>query len=566
MGNRLASILGFRHCAALSMAFAVLCSSIPIASAQDISRSPFKLLFSGNRDLFDPWGQLQITVTPVDAINSQSPPSVIPSLKQKGMAQSEKQLVGAFLIANDTWKVYFQDFTKLPAPWPGMARWRLRRGTTTDGLTFSNLETVIPETTGPWTRHLAMAYNPDAGEYLMLKLKKDPRGAPPNDSDGFAYHAWFSSDGRRWTKFAGTRRDGGLFYEGDAMTVLWSPVLKRFVLVSKSLQPWDKRIKDHGRNRRRVLVLRTSPDGREWTPGGDLTNIFGLNPPRPSDSHPAEWYTVPDAQDPPDLEFYSGNAFWYHDRAYMMVLNYAASRVFPEAHGEELDNEWWTSYDGLHWERPARGVNALAPFRMAHKRYDMGPMVLNGQLIWMHHGRHFGLPEDRISGVSARVNGEFSTRLFKMPDGDLLLNTAVPSLGRPWLRHTPQPYVMVEVLNAKGGVIPGFEKTNCVIWNPSDGQDRDIQVDQADLRLLWNGVSARKLSGQRIRLRFYFAGSTIYAVTSDPRSRNMISRMRSESHFKGMGQALNASLQGHSSVSGRMGYSCQPIALVQPSS
>jgi hypothetical protein len=562
----LASILGFRHCAALASTFALLCSSIPIASAQDISRPPLKLLFSGNRDLFDPWGQLQISVTPVDSISSKSPPSVMPSLNQEGMAQPEKQVVGAFPLANGKWKVYFQDFANLPVAWPGMARWRLRRGTTTDGLTFGNLETVIPETTGPWTRHLAMAYNPDLGEYLMLKLKTDPRGASPNDSDGFAYHAWFSSDGRRWTKFAGTRRDGGLFYEGDAMTVFWSPVLKRFVLVSKSLQPWDKRIRDHGRTKRRVLVLRTSPDGREWTPGGDLTNIFGLNPRRPSDSHPAGWYTVPDAQDPPDLEFYSGNAFWYHDRAYMMVLNYAASRMFPGAHGEELDNEWWTSDDGLHWQRPARGVNALAPFRMAHKRYEMAPIVLNGQLIWIHQGRHFGLPEDRISGVNARVNGEFSTRIFTMPDGDLLLNAAVPSLDRPWLRRTPQPYVMVEVLNAQGEVIPGFERTNCVIWDKSDGQARDIQVDRADLRLLWNGVSARKLTGQTIRLRFYFAGSTIYAITSDSRPRSMISRMRSESDSKSRGKALSVSVKDHFLVSGPMGYSCQPIALVQPSS
>jgi hypothetical protein len=125
---------------------------------------------------------------------------------------------------------------------------------------------------------------------------------------------------------------------------------------------------------------------------------------------------------------------------------------------------------------------------------------------------------------------------------------------------------MVEVLNAQGEVIPGFEKDNCVIWDRSDGQDRDIQVDQTDLRLLWNGVSARKLSGQSIRLRFYFAGSTIYAITSDPRPVNVVSRMRSESHSMRSGQALNVSLDEDSSALGRLGYSCQPIALLQPSS
>ena len=75
---------------------------------------------------------------------------------------------------------------------------------------------------------------------------------------------------------------------------------------------------------------------------------------------------MPDADDPPDLEFYSGNSFWYHDRAYMMVLDYAASGPRPGKHGPQLDNEWWTSRDGLRWERPARGLDAWKCFRRFH--------------------------------------------------------------------------------------------------------------------------------------------------------------------------------------------------------
>jgi len=259
-------------------------------------------------------------------------------------------------------------------------------------------------------------------------------------------------------------------------------------------------------------MIRTSPDGRNWTPSEDLQDVYNLHGKKAA--HPPEWLTVPDADDPPDLEFYSGNAFWYHDRAYMMVLNYAASPMLPGKHGEELDNELWTSTDGLKWERPARGVNVNGAFRDSMKRIDAGIMVINGKLQWLTNTELIGLPEDRISGANAVANGEFSTKPFAMPDGDLLLNAAVPSLDRPWQRCTPQPYLMAEVRDAKGAVIPGFERDKFVIWDGTSSPTRDIQVDTTDMPLMWNGVSARKLAGRKISLRFYFGGSTIYAVTA----------------------------------------------------
>jgi len=475
------------------------------------TQKPFKLLFSGEQDLINTWGKLHISVTPVDWINQHVPLSE--------MTTGKRWPVAYFPLADGTWEVFSQEYEKLtegaPGKWyEGTNRWKLLRGITTDGITFSNVETVIPDSTGTWTPHHTMAYNPDAGEYLMLKIK--------NGSYGFAYHAFFSSDGKNWKKYTGTREGGAIFYEGDAMSVFWSPVLKRFVLVSKSLQPWKKHIIDHGGSpkslndptmiARRVLMMRSSPDGRNWTPSDDLPDVYDLH--NQKAAHPAAWLTMPDADDPTDMEFYSGTAFWYHDRAYMMVLNYAASPLFPKKHGEELDNEWWTSYDGLKWERPARGVNALATFMDGNKRINMGPMNIDGKLLWLNGNHQEGLPEDRISGVSARANGEFSTKPFTMPNGDLLLNAAVPSLDRHWVRRNPQPYVMVEVRDVQGNVIPGFERDKCVIWDGTTSTDRNTQVDVTDKPLMWNGISASKLAGQTISLRFYIGGSTIYAVTA----------------------------------------------------
>jgi len=504
-----------KHMAVVS-ALALLCVCAPLAFA-NTQPGPFKLLFSSQQDLFDPWGEVHISVTPTEWINRSAPES---AMNSRSMSPPRRP-VACFPQADGSWVVYSQQWTRLTTTWPHTHRWSLMRGITSDGVTFSNVETVIPATEGTWTDHLTMAYNPDAGEYMMLKMDIDPRGASPNDSNGFVYHAWFSSDGRQWQKHTGNRPRGGIFYEADAMSAFWSPVLKRFVLVSKSLQPWTKRIPDHGGNNRRVLMIRSSPDGRTWTPDGDLKNVFGLNPPKPDDPHPTEWYTVPDANDPPDLEFYSGTAFWYHDRAYMMVLHYAASPMFPNVHGEELDNEWWTSADGLNWERPARDTNAHAAFMDGKKRINMPPLIIDGKLQWQFGFNEndngvalAGLTEDRISGVSARANGAFSTKLFTMPVGDLRLNAALPSLDRPWVRYSPQPYLQVEVLNAQGNVIPGFERNKFVIWDGTTSPTRDTQVDTTNMPLMWSGVSARQLAGQNIRLRFHLGGSTVYAVTA----------------------------------------------------
>jgi hypothetical protein len=485
---------------------------------------PFKLLFSSNKDLFNTWGKLHITVTPTEWINRNAPASAMNSMTMN----PKRWPVACFPQEDGSWIVYSQQLTKLTTTWPSRQRWSLMRAITSDGVTFSNIQTVILNVEGNWTDHLSIAYNPDAGEYMLLKMDVDPRGTPPNDVNGFVYHAWFSTDGINWQKHTGNRPRGGMFYEGDAVSSFWSPVLKRFVVVSKSLQAWPKHIRDHGRVTpggidRRVLMIRSSPDGRNWTPDSDLKNVSGLNPYNPNDYHAAKLYTVPDSLDPPDLEFYSGTAFWYHDRAYMMVLNYAASPMFPKDHGEELDNEWWTSADGLNWERPAREKNALGTFMDGKKRINLAPLIIDGKLQWQF-GWHettndvvlAGVPEDRISGVSARANGEFSTRAFTMPQGDLYLNATVPALDRPWVRRNPQPYVMVEVCNESGSVIPGFELNKCVIWDGTTSPLRDTQVDVTRMKLSWSGSSARQLAGQTIRLRFYLGGSTVYAVTTDP--------------------------------------------------
>jgi hypothetical protein len=152
-------------------------------------------------------------------------------------------------------------------------------------------------------------------------------------------------------------------------------------------------------------------------------------------------------------------------------------------------------------------VNALDVFPSV-PRIETHPMVIGGSILFVRGAMLLGLPEDRISYVSARSNAEFSTRRFVMPDADLLLNLAVPSVERLFAKD--QAYVRVAVLDEKGEAIPGFEAEKCVI----QGEDR------RGIPLKWGEASARRVAGRTIRLRFGLRSASVYAVTASREARS----------------------------------------------
>ncbi len=452
-------------------------------------RAPVRLLFSDRDDARATYGRLHFGVTPVRLLRRVEAPGF--------------SVVTGFPLSNGNWEVFGQTFTEIAKgdrPWEQTSSWRLVRAITTDGIAFRDVQTVLEPETGPWTPHIAVARHGVSGEYIALKLRID--------RTGFAYTAFFSSDGKTWKAHPGNP----LFYDGDSMSLFWSPPLQRYVCINKSLQPYRKHIRDHGGTTRslnddalrdrRVLMVRTSSDGRHWEPSVSLPDVWEQEGRK--GSIPEGWLLMPDADDPPDLEFYSGNAFWYRDRAYMMVLNYAASPLSVGKHGPQLDNEWWTSRDGLRWERPARGSNALDVFP-GIPRLESAPLLLQGQILFPRNDMLLGLPEDRITYVSSRSNAEFVTRSFVMPDADLTLNAAIPSPDRPFAGE--QAYIMVAVEDADGRAIEGYDAGRCVVQNE----------DRSDIALRWNDASARSLAGRKVRLRFHLRSADVYAVSTGGR-------------------------------------------------
>ena len=446
------------------------------APATQLPGEELKLLFSGPQDVTNSWGKIQFGTTPLQKLRDCTNPGF--------------ELSYCLPQADGAWDVYGHVFKNGPATndqVKEMNTWQLVHATTRDGAAFENVTTVFTSEPGPWTFNHAMTYNPETKEFMLLKLKMD--------DSGFRYTAFFSRDGRTWKEHP----QSPLFYDGDAISLFWSPKLHRLVCVSKSLQPVSggKHIPDHGGKNRRVLTLRSSRDGRQWKPSASMEDVWNRG--KHWQPLPDELLTVPDANDPPDLEFYSGNGFWYHDRSYMMVLNYAASPLTAGHHAPQLDTEWWAGLDGLHWERPGRDINASGAevTRITHN-----PMLIAGAILFHQGNRLLGMKQDRISYVGACANAEFSTLPFVMPETDLFLNAAIPSAERAFA--TQQAYVMVSVLGANGIVVPGLEADKCVFKSS----------DQIALPLRWNDKSARELAGQKISLRFYLRSANVYAVTS----------------------------------------------------
>lgn len=480
-------------CVLLFCGVGAVCAASAAADAPATVEA-FKLLFSDQRDVTNTWGKIHFGATALQKLQACENPGfeVIHSIPQ---SDGSCLVYGSAFHEDPDIISYTNTFADMPRV---KHTWDLVRATTRDGVRFENIEKVFASAPANWTPHCAIAYTPDKKQFLLLRIIVDP--------NGMGYRAFFSPDGKSWTLHS----NDPLFYDGDSMSLFWSPKLERLVCVCKSLQPVIKHLQDHGgrtsllknsdRRDRRVQVVRTSRDGRQWEPDVSMHDLWDRSGKK--DHVPRDMMLAPDDNDPPDLEFYRCIGFWYHDRCYAMTLNYAASPLARLKHGPQLDTEWWTGRDGLQWERPYRGLNALGDTFPEGYCVTHNPMNLNGMTLFRFGNKLLGMRQDRLSYVGARANAEFSTVPFAMPRGDLLLNAAVPSLDRPFA--TQQSYIMAAVLDENGAVLPGFEQDKCLIK----------AGDQIDLPLLWSGKSARELAGQKIILRFYLRSANVYAVTS----------------------------------------------------
>ncbi|MHC4444456.1 MAG: hypothetical protein ACYTF1_10635 [Planctomycetota bacterium] len=428
------------------------------------------LHFWDHQDVNDTYGRLVFRSTPLENLGR-------PVGYPDGMAFA----CTAPRVAGGTW-VYGWSCRDAAGKFKETNPLRVIRCWTEDGRIFHDARTVFSDDRERWLSFANIVRRPTDGMLFMFswsrsRLKK---------WTGHAMHAYASPDGTNWKRLAAPA-----YHDHDAFCVFWDPLSEKLINVQTTYQAWNKKYPDNiGARKRRVLSIRTSKDGVNWNPPGDLA--FGREPLQ-------ERLWTPDEHDPAELELYRVCVFPHQGRYVGIVCLYAPSPQIANTrkgtrHGPGLGGQWCFSRDGRTWVRPDRETDVIDRVRFM----PLPGMLRVGGMIYFyrHHDQVMaGVLEDRIFCVYCRANAEFSSRPFTVPKGDLLLNASA---------NRYDSYVMAELRDKRNQVIPGFGKEQCVL----------MRLDETAHPLRWNGQSAGALAGQTVRLRLYFRNARIYQVRS----------------------------------------------------
>lgn len=246
-----------------------------------------------------------------------------------------ERVIGVFELGDGRYAVY---------GYTGLAdeRQTVTRSITRDFKTYESADVLALPKEGRWLLDKQMARRPDTGEYLLLAWARGDLG--------HSIKEFRSQDGVSWSPLRGGET---LYLDHDAARVTWCEERSLYIQMQTTYQTWEKRYPDNvGRKNRRVLSVRTSPDGATWTPEIDV-HPGSLNPRarRRRIYRADEELITPDADDPPDLEFYRAQPFRNGDRYVAAVLLYAPNPqvVNPNApttpHGPMVGTRRWFADD-----------------------------------------------------------------------------------------------------------------------------------------------------------------------------------------------------------------------------
>lgn len=358
------------------------------------------------------------------------------------------------------------------------------RCTTTDGRHFSGEEVVFEYERSQWQGFANIVYRPTDGSVTLFSWAEWPG----------KLHVFRSVHGTDWDLLS-----DNAFQGHDASDFFWHAPMEQFVCIQTIVQDYPKRYPDNIGERRRVLSFMRSPDGVAWeTFSPEFLGQGSL------------W--LPDADDPADLEFYRTVSFPLQGRYALLLNGYmpppseANSRRAVTKHGPPYMAEWAISRDRLNWRRPFRETNAFEhQFWLALQ----GPLFREGRFrFYKPDGLIASLPDDRVFHATCRANGEFSTPVFTMPEGGLALNAY--ARYREAEGDRGQAYVMAELRDGDGNVIPGYEREKCLFED----------VDGRALPMTWDSASGGGLAGKRVAIRFYLRDAKIFGViNADPEAR-----------------------------------------------
>jgi len=444
-----------------------------VVSADDAPRE-MSLHFVDAQDICHAWGKVEFGANSL-------------RLVERAHGLSPMRVRGAHPLPDGAWAVYGFLHDKPHAS--ENATWRLVRARTWDGIHYEPAEVVFISRPGPWYGEGCVVHRPRDGRLLAFKWARS------TEDKGHALWVFDSDDGRTWRPLA----DRPVYHDHDAFSVIWDEPSGLYVNFQHTYQVWpQKPFRDNaGPDIRRVFHIRTSPDGLRWEPSGDVS----LRGPK----IPEAALITPDADDPPEDEFYLFVVFPWAGRYVGMMKHYLPSPppIYGEGwHGPHNRGEWWVARDFRRWRRPYRDV--FAPGEASDVILHP-PITVGGRHLWVIGGNVYGLPENGIFFTGALSNASFESPLFVAPQTHLYLDAEFNFHGDPRRGFQGQSYLMVEVLDEEGRVIEGYERNKCIfLTSPGRAQLAWRQADA--IRNMYH------IRGRNVRLRFHLRDARVYAV------------------------------------------------------
>ena len=185
----------------------------------------------------------------------------------------------------------------------------------------------------------------------------------------------------------------------------------------------------------------------------------------------------------------------------------------------DIEMQLVVSRDGRKWHRVADRAPFLEPTPGSWDQGRVWPgttMFVKDNIVYIYYSgtttRHGSgnwgrpsiglatLPEDRFVALRPKKTthaGILETHLLRFSGKQLLVNTDIDEYG-----------LKVELLDSKGGVIPGFDRTHCKL----------IVHDKLRYRVVWNNESGRKslLNAPQdtpVAIRFILNNGALYAFS-----------------------------------------------------
>ncbi|MCF7853932.1 MAG: hypothetical protein K9N51_03970 [Candidatus Pacebacteria bacterium] len=364
--------------------------------------------------------------------------------------------------------------------------WKAR---TKDGMTFSDAELLF-ELPPPDNRWLAGDVAVAGDRIFCMNCDcGNPVGA------GHSFHVFAGTDDGGWSQL-----NSEPVYKGqDAFSLIWDG--QQFVCYQTSYQPYRKRFADNmGDNIRRVLHIRTSPDCLEWTPGGS----FGVDGPY----LPDEQLITPDADDPPETEFYKfrpfrQDGFW----AGALVKYISQPPILPKSgrfpHGPFLGCEWWVSRNGRDWQRPVRHTSNLDTLPLQSSYFMHKPFRVGHEMRWCLRDAVYSYDYRRRFYAYCPANAVMTTPPLRFEIEKPRLHVSFESVRLNKQGALRQGYLMAELVGQDGKTIEGFEKEKCL----------HKVSDATTLDLCWEGrTPASRADKEPAQLRLHFRDVRIYSL------------------------------------------------------